>query len=311
LLFRDFIYNPDSTLLPGYRISPFRTQDIAFNHGLSSSDAIESYFKKRFPAQQIIYTKSGRSAISIVVSQLRLQKEDVITIFTTTGNSYISGCVTREIEKYCKWSRKMESKTRAIFVNHEFGFCYENLEALNRYRMPIIEDCAHSFISDNSEKTTAQVGDFTIFSFPKFCPIHCGGGILCKPELDIKPEIDVNIVDYIKKVLSFYIYQVDEISLHRLENYRFLTGLFNSINLPARFELTSASIPGVFIFQDKKRIIDLQALKTFLWRQGIECSVFYGEPAFYLPVHDRLTKDDLEFFFEAIRFFLAEMENRN
>jgi len=311
MLFHDFIYNPDSTLLPGYRISPFRTQDIALNHDLSSSDEIDSYFKIRFPAQKFIYTKSGRCAISIAVRGLRLHKEDVITIFTTSGNSYISGCVTREIEKYCKWSRKMESKTRAIFVNHEFGFCYDNLEALKQYGIPIIEDCAHSFLSDNSERTTARVGDFTIFSFPKFFPIQCGGGLLCKPEIDIKTEVNVNIVDYIKKVLSFYIYQVEEISSRRLENYRFLTDLFNSINLPVRFEITSESVPGVFIFKDKKNLIDLRALKTFLWSQGIECSVFYGEPAFYLPVHHRLTKVDLEFFFEAIRFFLSEMENRN
>jgi hypothetical protein len=312
VLFHDFIYNPDSTLLPEYRISPFKTQDIAFNHSLPSSDAIDSYFGKRFPARQFIYTKSGRSAISIALSELRLQKDDIITILTTSGNSYISGCVTREIEKYCQWSRKLENNSRAIFVNHEFGFCFEKLETLKQYRLPIIEDCAHSFVSDNLERTTAQVGDFTIFSFPKFFPIQCGGGLLCKREVEIKSDIEMNMADYIKRVLSYYVDQIEEFSLRRLKNYRYLTGLLNSIDLPVRFEITPGSIPGVFVFKDKNRIMNLPALKTFLWNQGIECSVFYGEPAFYLPVHDRLVRGDLEFFFEAIRFFLfSEMEKRN
>jgi len=49
---------------------------------------------------------------------------------------------------------------------------------------------------------------------------------------------------------------------------------------------------------------DLPALKTFLWKQGIECSVFYGEQSFYLPVNERLELADLDYLFEAVRGFI-------
>ena len=38
--------------------------------------------------------------------------------------------------------------------------------------------------------------------------------------------------------------------------------------------------------------VDLPALKTFAQQHGIESSVFYGEQAFFVPVHERLAPTD-------------------
>ena len=39
-----YIINPDQYLLPSYRISPFRTIDIAINNKLPEDDTIDSLF---------------------------------------------------------------------------------------------------------------------------------------------------------------------------------------------------------------------------------------------------------------------------
>jgi hypothetical protein len=49
--------------------------------------------------------------------------------------------------------------------------------------------------------------------------------------------------------------------------------------------------------------VDLGALKAFMWSHGVESSVFYGEQAFFVPVHSRLGSDDLDYFFEVAREF--------
>ncbi len=48
-----------------------------------------------------------------------LPPDDVVTILTTSGNFYISSCVTAEIEKFCKWDREITDQTKVIFVNHK------------------------------------------------------------------------------------------------------------------------------------------------------------------------------------------------
>jgi hypothetical protein len=41
--------------------------------------------------------------------------------------------------------------------------------------------------------------------------------------------------------------------------------------------------------------MDLSALKEFMQSNGIEAAFFYGEDAFYLPVHQNLNNDHIEF----------------
>ena len=55
-----------------------------------------------------------------------------------------------------------------------------------------------------------------------------------------------------------------------------------------------------------ERPANLDALKVFMWGHGVESSVFYGEQAFFLPVHARLGADDLDYFFEISRAFFNE-----
>lgn len=140
-----FVLNPDKYLLPSYRISPFRTADISINYNLPDSDLIDEYFKERFKGYGFKYTYNGRAALNLALSRYQLQSDEIVSVFTTSGNLYISSCVTNEIEKICKWSRNIEESTKIILVIHEFGYPFQRIKELSKHGLPIIEDCAGAF----------------------------------------------------------------------------------------------------------------------------------------------------------------------
>ena len=86
---------------------------------------------------------NGRDAIEMSLRHLNLSTEDEIQILTTSGNSYISGCVTSSIEKFCRWSRTRSTQTKALFLIHEFGFPLE-ADQIQSDELPVIEDCAYA-----------------------------------------------------------------------------------------------------------------------------------------------------------------------
>jgi len=304
-----FIINPDPYSLPAYRIGPFRTIDLSVNHCLPDSDLIDEYFKGRFRGRDYIYTENGRKAINIALASYNLKKDDVVTILTTSGNFYISGCVTLEIEKFCKWSRDIKPETKILFVNHEFGYPFTDLQKLKDYKLPIIEDCAGSFFSNNENETIGKAGDFVIYSFPKMFPLQVGGLLLSNltRNIDTQDHLDNFTCRYVKNVLSSQIINEEEIIRKRISNYESLKSLYNSLGFSERFPLESGTVPGVFMFKTDNYQIDLPELKKYYWAHGVQCSVFYGEDAFFIPVHQALTEQDLSYFYEIMKSFIQKI----
>lgn len=303
-----YIINPDPYSTPCYRIGPFVTKDLALNASLPENDSIDEYFIKRFGNSNYLYTENGRQAINMALSHYQLQKDDVVTILTTTGNFYISGCVTKEIEQFCKWSRNIESKTKLLLVNHEFGYPYAGLSKLKEtYNLPIIEDCANSFFSADEDQEIGTVGDFVIYSFPKIFPIQVGG--LLKKNIDDERKTAVpfssELNRYIRKVLSKYIHSEEEIKAKRLSNYQYLERKFSQLGFPARFLTGTGIIPGVFMFKILSQELDLPGLKKHFYANGIQCSIFYGERTFFIPCHQQLEVADLDYFAEVMKYYIS------
>jgi dTDP-4-amino-4,6-dideoxygalactose transaminase len=301
-----FVLNPDPYLMPSYRISPFTTSSIETNHQLPDDDYIDSYFSERFSGKQYLYTINGREAINIALSYFNLQKEDVVTILTTTGNFYISQCVTNEISKFCNWSRQIEQETKIILVNHEFGFPYNEIGQLRKLKIPIIEDCAHSFFSKGINNDIGNVGDFVIYSFPKMFPLQIGGLLVANYDFVLpKSGLLENMgMRYIKNVLSWHIKDLDEIIKRRLANYSFLAREFAELGFAERFNLTDGVVPGVFMFRTDDQKNELPELKKHFYTHGIQCSVFYGENTFFVPVHQNLSTVDCQYIIAVFKKFL-------
>ncbi|MDG4654787.1 DegT/DnrJ/EryC1/StrS family aminotransferase, partial [Chryseobacterium arthrosphaerae] len=179
IFYKGQIINPENFRQPSFFISPFRTSDLGKNDSIVKDDfpSDEELLKKfhSFFGKTHEYFLSGKEAINQALRFYNLESNDEVLILTTTSNLYVSSCVTKEIEKFCQWSREKTNKTKLIFVIHEFGKVYPDMERIKSYNIPIIEDCAMSMLSNNSQHQTGQYGDFTIYSVPKFFPIQFGG----------------------------------------------------------------------------------------------------------------------------------------
>lgn len=305
-----FVIYPDPYSLPTYRIGPFQTRDISLNQVLPDLDRIDNYFHERFGDLRFSYTYNGREAIYLALKHYKLSRNDVVTILTSSGNFYISSCVTNEIEKFCKWSREILPETKVLFVNHEFGYPYPEIQKLKLLNLPIIEDCAGSFFSEDSDFTIGRTGDFTIFSFPKMFPIQIGGLLISASHIhkNFEGKLQSEMLRYIKNVLSEYVQGKDQIIRQRINNYTELRSRFETLGLIERFKLEKGVVPGVFMFRTDSQNLDLNDLKKHFWAHGIQSSVFYGEEAFFIPVHQALTQYDLEYFYEVMKVFLQKAD---
>jgi len=296
-----FVIKPDEFLLPAYRISPFRTADVAYNHQLPKNDWSMEYFSERFSGMEYVLTINGREAIHLALKIYNLEKHDVVTILTTSQNFYISSCVTREIEKFCKWNREITDKTKIILVNHEFGTVYPDMEKLETLGIPIIEDCCTTFFSQDEQNKVGKYGDFAVYSFPKFFPIQIGGLLVNNKNKQISNSaIDKESKLYIQKVLSYHLGSESELLEKRQTIHMYALEQFKKLGFTNFFPINPLQVPSVMMLKNNGIIKDLPALKTHLWNHGIQSSVFYGEDAFFIPSHQNLTKVDIMYFYEVL-----------
>lgn len=295
-----FVLNPDQYYSPLYRISPFQTSDISRNLSLADDHSVLDKLDEHLGGNRWVFTTNGKSAIRIALEAIAPCSDDCVTILTTSGNRYISGCVTREIENICSWSRNIESNTVAIFVNHEFGFPYRDLSSLRNYGFPIIEDACHSFLADTSDRQMGKIGDFVIYSLPKIFPVQMGGILSFKNQFEIDGDVnsDSQLYRYLSKVLSYYWPTLEDARADRRKNHERLVRIFSKVGCIGRFEVLENDVPGAFLFRVPSHV-DLDIMKKHGWKHGIECSVFYGEQTFFIPVHQRLTEYDFEYFFHV------------
>ena len=294
-----FILNAESFWTPTYRISPFNTSYVRINNAISKRENFDSDLLNTVFGKCYCLVKNGKSAINIALSMYNLNSSDEVWIVTTSDNLYISSCVTDEISKYCSWNRKKTDKTKLIFINHEFGFCRVDIPEFRKYHLPIIEDRALSFYSKDDSNTTGTIGDYVIYSAPKIFPINFGG-ILQSNVGSINQPIFEGLV-LLRKLLTFYLRQSDQIKKKRLENYTTCLDLFAAQGLKPVFDRSNEEIPGVFLFQLEN--FNLPGLKLLMHKNGVEASVFYGREAFFVPCHQGLESEDFKFFLELIKYF--------
>lgn len=300
-----FIINAPEHLRPMIRISPFNSVAMYENKEFENvADlSIKDYFLAKFPNSDMVLTDGGRGALGAALSMLELKKEDIVTIVTTTNSFYISSCVTDEINKYCQWSRDIETNTKVILVNHEFGFYCQDIMKYAALGYPIIEDFAHSFISEPIIQNADHHSDFLIFSFPKYFPVQVGGALIYNKNYHAKYKMESNLNSYITNVTSNYVEQIDNIKLKRLANYQYYIEKFANEGLEPFFNLQKNDCPGVYCFRTPSEV-NLQEMKKFMNSNGIESSVFYGENAYFLPCHQNIEKHDIDYIYTVLKFFI-------
>ena len=302
------VINPEKFRIPSYNISPFSTGQLSLLNNIlhfeNKNDDFEAVNRK-FGHHE--FTLSGKNAIAIAMSFYNLNCNDEVCIITTTGNEYISSCVTNEIEKCCRWKREISEHTKLIFVIHEFGIVYPNMEDLIELNIPIVEDLSMSLFSTNEIGRIGKYGDFTTYSLPKFFPVQYGGVLSYNNNKFLKNRIINNSKPFqidLKKITSFFLSQEKEIIQKRKENYKYFEKLFNDLGIKSRITFTNKETPSVFMFTSED--LNLSGLKIFMQKNGVECSKFYGENSFFLPVHQNLSQFDMNYIVNLIKYFIYE-----
>lgn len=299
-----FVVNPDPFLVPSYRMSPFTTADITSNSELPNCDTAERYLHEKFGEGNWHYTNNGREAINLALQHYNLKASDIVTIITTSQNFYISSCVTKEIEKFCRWNREVLPETKVILVNHEFGFVYPEMEKLKTTGLPIIEDCCTTFFSQDANNQVGKYGDFSVYSLPKFFPIQIGGILVNNTKSILgKSILDVKEIQYIQNVVSDNLTNEESLLEKRKENYNYALNKALSFGFSPRFQNQDNTIPYALVLNNNRVVSDLNELKSFLSQNGIQNSIFYGEDAFFIPSHQSLSFTDIDLIFQSIAYF--------
>lgn len=288
--------NPSNYMLPSYRLSPFSTSSLT--KSLEILNQYESCGRQSLVnGFNHIFTDSGRNGLYLSLMRCDLSESSLVTIITSTGSHYISNCVTSEVEKFCNWNRCINSNTDVVIVVHEFGkICHIPDDLLNS-GIKIIEDYAYSFAAMAMCPGDIK-GDFAVFSLSKFFPVQYGGILLSKTEVDEKDCF------FSEAMYSYYSKDIKDIFVARKNIYKRMTDFFSEKNLLPFMQYSDSECPGVFMFRVDMTGNKLALLKIYLHEKGIECSVFYGEQAFFIPCHQFITEADILYFSIHIESFL-------
>jgi hypothetical protein len=158
----------------------------------------------------------------------------------------------------------------------------------------------YSYFEDKPKNFT---GDYVIFSMSKMLPMQSCGLLYVKDKTVIQNDIPTTLLKYYKCCFRNYHLQREDIIQKRVNNYFALSKVFESYNLKVRFPLKPKETPGAFVFCASG--INLDNLKIFMQRQGIECGIFYGEEAFYIPCHQNMDNRIIEYIETLIKTFLG------
>lgn len=304
-----FVLAGSGVLRPLYRVTPFSGPRSVRATTQASRGALEAYLTARFPRSRVTITANGRSALRLALDALRLAPTDVVTILTTSGAHYVSGCVTREIEAVCAWSREVLPATRAVLVIHEFGYPFPAMDRVHALGFPVIEDCCYAFGSRDTHGLLGTRSEFVIFSFPKFFDVPFGGALVSTSPsaVDGYPSTaseDPALRDLIYDYVDPQVAHVADIAAARRRNVARLSALLADDGCTTSFDSTGDVIPGVFLF-DAPADADLDALKKTVTVAGVECSVHYQRQAFFVPAHQNLGDDDLAYIAAVVRAGLS------
>jgi hypothetical protein len=132
-----------------------------------------------------------------------------------------------------------------------------------------------------------------------------GGVLSYDPRYEVRSRVPAGgeLERYLGAVMSQHLPQLEQAALDRRANHHALAERFAALGCQPRFELLEHDVPGVFMFTLPAGA-DPAAMRQHGWAHGIECSVFFGEQAFFIPVHQRLCEADLDYFHTVFSSFL-------
>ena len=154
--------------------------------------AFEKAFAKVYGAGHCVALASGTAAIHAAIAAIDPDPQEEIITSPVTDMGAITpiiyqGCVPvfADVDPYSynvtaqTIEKRITPKTRAIIVTHLFGNpCRmdEIMALAGRHRLPVIEDCAQSYLAEVNGRKTGTIGDIGVFSMQQGKHITTGEG---------------------------------------------------------------------------------------------------------------------------------------
>ncbi|MBI3897336.1 MAG: DegT/DnrJ/EryC1/StrS family aminotransferase [Gammaproteobacteria bacterium] len=286
------LMNPAKHMKPCIRISPFNSGK--FEAGGAGGSRDSELMRPEFwlnGGDDFSLLPSGRAAIRLALLSIGVQRGDSVLIITTTGGSYISSCVTETIEEVCQWSRQLQDNTKAALLIHEFGFPCVLPREVAEAGIKIIEDCAYAVGTRIEGGKVGMMGDFAVYSLPKYYPIPFGGILVSRHSIrdELNPEkLSAEGVEFLANYLASAAAKHSEWNRLRCNNWQFFSNHLEKYRMDAYFEMDDDVVPGVFIARLPSDV-DGAKIKDGCVNAGIESTEYYGNGGYYFPVHQCLT----------------------
>jgi len=239
----------------------------------------------------VLVTRSGREALERILVYLKPRPRDEIWI-TTTLNArglHVSPCVTATVARYCRFGFAPAPRTVAALVIHDYGMPHPHLAAIRdqcrRHGWPLIEDAAHAFAStDATGQRLGTLGDFALFSLPKYFALSRGGLAVGLTGSAAGSE-DTAVAAQFDAVLPM----VGDIAAARRHNWLLLDSLLGKLGHHSDLPLTPGSVPMVYALHAPRQF----ALLSRLRRAGIESGPAVHCNRLLLPCHQCLKSEDV------------------
>ena len=158
-----------------------------------------------FEDKTFFFTNTGRTSLYIILKALNLPKGSKVGVplysCTVVFDAIIkAGCaptfIDIDLDNYTLDPKDLVRKIddlSAVVVIHTFGRPAE-MDRINKIAgdVPIIEDCAHSLLSEYKRMMTGTIGTASFFSLSKYISSGDGGMIILnKPELKDRFHVEI------------------------------------------------------------------------------------------------------------------------
>lgn len=158
------------------------------------TDEFERRMAEKLGTESFVFLNSGSNSLQMAIKLLNLPKESEVILPSLTWVACANAVCLNELKPvFCDVDlnthnirpedveEKLSSKTSAIMVVHYAGKPVD-MDAFNKFNLPIIEDAAHAIDSFYKGKHCGTLGDVAIFSFDavKNLTTGEGGGLVVK-----------------------------------------------------------------------------------------------------------------------------------
>lgn len=245
-------------------------------------------------------TCNGREALNLALSDVITSREQIVAILTPSGCGYVSGCVTKEIEKFCRWHFGFTDDAAAVVLIHEFGHFVELPQVYRDSRIPVIEDCAYAMVDRGFSPIYGQQGDYVVYSLPKALPMQFGGLLITRTAHDFRSHLTAEGRVFLLRQLARHAGKLAAYNKARLRVYRQMRRAAKRFGVVEIFPPKEQELPHSFLAA-LDTSLSAQKVKASMNEQGIESSVFYGGGGYFLPCHQQMNVAEIDYLFLHLR----------